>query len=484
MAVPLSTPIDHLGDLDRLKLERAEADRAYNDALTVLDGVVQHAREPIDAPPDYDETQVPLLNQQWELLTLKSAEGSGWVRWLRKHVWAVVAPLFARQQAFNSALVDHVNRNVSTHRETVRALAELLRESREEHQRLVTFQSKLILYAQQVTPYVDTKDREVAGLMGGGVAGMRLLSDQVQKRWESTQCSLSVLNRATHTLKHALERIDDPARVRRQPEGESGDTDAAGLETGAQVRAAAARAQLNSFKYVAFEDQFRGPQEEIRDRLKVYAPIFRGATDVVDLGCGRGEFLDVLREVGVSARGVDGNHEMADACRDRGLQATAGDALQYLSAQPDESLGGLFAAQVVEHLEPDYLLQLLELGYRKLRPGSRIVLETINPACWYAFFSSYIRDVTHAHPLHPETLQFFLAASGFQAVDIRYSAPVPESLKLQPIKLPTSAVDSGLAQPEPESLLREAGAVINDNVGKLNGFLFTYMDYAAIGERR
>ena len=298
------------------------------DALTVLDGVVQHAREPIAAPPDYDETQVTSLNQQWELLTLKSAEGSGWVRWLHKQVWAVVAPLFARQQAFNSALVDHVNRNVSTHRETVRVLAEALRESREDHLRLVTFQSKLILYAQQVTLYIDTKDREGAGLMRGDVARvMRLLSDDVQKRWESTQCSLGVLNRATHTLKHVLERIDHPASDRRQPEGEPSDADAADPETGAHIRAAAARAQLNSYKYVAFEDRFRGPQEEIRERLKVYAPIFRGANDVVDLGCGRGEFLDVLREAGVSARGVDGNHEMADVCRDRGLQATAGDAL-------------------------------------------------------------------------------------------------------------------------------------------------------------
>ena len=477
------TPTNHLGDLDRLKRERAEADRAYNDALTVLDGVIQHLREPIAPPPDYDESQVTSLNQQWELLTLKSAEGSGWVRWLREQVWAVVAPLFARQQAFNSALVDHVNRNVSTHRETVRALAELLKAFRAEHLRLVTFQSKLILYAQQVTAYVDTKDREVAGLMRGGVAGLSSLSDEVQKRWESTQCSLSVLNRATHSLKHALEHIDDAASARRDPEGEQSDADAADPEQGAQVRAAAARAQLNSYKYVAFEDQFRGPQEEIRERLKVYAPIFLGANDVLDLGCGRGEFLDVLREAGVSARGVDRNQEMADACHDRGLQVTAGDALQYLSAQADESLGGLFAAQVVEHLEPDYLLQLLELGYRKLRPGSRIVLETINPACWYAFFSSYIRDVTHAQPLHPETLQYFLVASGFQAVDIRYSTPVPESLKLHPIQWATSAVDTGLAQQEPEDLLREAGAVINDNVAKLNGFLFTYMDYAAIGER-
>ena len=108
-------------------------------------------------------------------------------------------------------------------------------------------------------------------------------------------------------------------------------------------------------------------------------------------------------------------------------------ALSYLASLPDESIGGLFAAQVVEHLEPDYLIRFLDAAYHKLRPGSKIVLETINPACWFAFFSSYIRDVTHVRPLHPDTLQYFLRASGFQNVDVRYSAPYPEEDKLQTV---------------------------------------------------
>ena len=92
--------------------------------------------------------------------------------------------------------------------------------------------------------------------------------------------------------------------------------------------------------------------------------------------------------------------------------------MRLLSARRSrtESLGGLFAAQVVEHLEPDYLMRFLDAAYHKLRPGSKIVLETINPACWFAFFSSYIRDITHVRPLHPDTLQYFLRASGFQKV--------------------------------------------------------------------
>ena len=102
-------------------------------------------------------------------------------------------------------------------------------------------------------------------------------------------------------------------------------------------------------------------------------------------------------------------------------------------ALPPGSLGGLFAAQVVEHLEPAYLTRLLEAAFDALRPGAPIVLETINPACWFAFFESYIRDITHVRPLHPDTLKFLLIASGFQQIDIRYRAPYPEHEKLQPL---------------------------------------------------
>ena len=129
-------------------------------------------------------------------------------------------------------------------------------------------------------------------------------------------------------------------------------------------------------------------------------PLFEGASDVLDVGCGRGEFLELLRAKGISARGIDLNEEMAAVCRERGLDATAGDALSYLLAQPDGSLGGLFAAQVVEHLEPDYLMRFLEAAYHKLRPGSKIVLETINAACWYRVLLE-LHPRRHARPPAP-----------------------------------------------------------------------------------
>ena len=98
---------------------------------------------------------------------------------------------------------------------------------------------------------------------------------------------------------------------------------------------------------------------------------------------------------------------------------------------PDESLGGLFAAQVVEHLTPDYLLAFLNEAQRVLRPGAPIVLETINVACWYAFFQSYIRDITHARPLHPDTLKYLVTASGFADAAVEFRVPVPEADRLQ-----------------------------------------------------
>lgn len=224
-----------------------------------------------------------------------------------------------------------------------------------------------------------------------------------------------------------------------------------------------------SYRYVGFEDAFRGSQEAIRAGLAAYVPLFEGASDVLDIGCGRGEFLALLGERGISARGIDLNEAMVEVCRGRGLDASVADALGYLQKQPDRSLGGIFAAQVVEHLQPAYLTHLLDAAFEKLRPGGLIVLETINPACWFAFFESYIRDITHERALHPDTLKFLLIAAGFQKIDIRYSSPYPAHEKLQPVAA--------------AALGEDAAETLNANTEKINRLLFTYLDYAAIARR-
>jgi SAM-dependent methyltransferase len=330
--------------------------------------------------------------------------------------------------------------------------------AREDFDQLAT---ALIVFLQHITAYVDTKDRELAG-----DAGSRI--ERLEQAFESIaelRTQLAVLHRSVQTL----------SRSSNQP--------AATAERSA-IRPSALSPQLSTSHdevlYLGFEDQFRGSDDSVHARLTAYVPLFAGASDVLDIGCGRGELLAALKAAGISARGVDMNREMAAVARERGLDAAAGDALGYLEAVADESLGGLIATQVVEHLEPSYLMRLLDTASRKLRPGAPIVLETINAACWLAFFSSYIRDLSHVRPLHPETLQYLLRASGFERVEIRYSAPVPEHMKMKTIDLPADILTS--AEPSAVALARIAHTV-NANAVVLNNLMFTHLDYAAIGYR-
>ena len=419
-----------IDDLARLKRERDEADRAYNDALTELDGAVQRRRDMPHPPPSYDEHQVTPLNKQWDLLQARPSRPPGWRGWVHSLIWEAVAPLFERQQAFNSVIVDHTNRNVAMYREVTPALTSTIELLREELDQLIHFENHLVQYAQQITAFVDTRDRDVTRLIVEVSSSIGAVSDELSKRWESMvarerryerraaehdkamedlRASFGVVHQVTQVLKRelsgrqALGSVSTPSVDVSAPHSRS--------STDGVLNQA-----LDSYKYVGFEDHFRGSTDDIRGRLVAYLPHFEGATDVLDVGCGRGEFLDLLRERGVTARGIDTNHEMIQMCHDRGLVADEGDALTYLTRLPDASLGGLFSAQVVEHLEPGYLLQLLDVAFLKLRPGATLILETINAASWSAFFSSYIRDITHIRPLHPDTLRYFVTASGFQHV--------------------------------------------------------------------
>ena len=231
--------------------------------------------------------------------------------------------------------------------------------------------------------------------------------------------------------------------------------------------------------YRGFEDRFRGSIDAVLAKQRVHVPIFAGASDVVDIGCGRGEFLTLLKDARVSARGVDTNREMIADARARGLDVVDADALEYLASLSDASIGGAIASQVIEHLEPARVITLLSIAFKKLRPGAPIVIETINPACWLAFFSSYLRDFTHVWPVHPETLQYLLQATGFSRVEIRYTEQAPDAVRMRGVD---AASLTGLDAATSRAVKTLADAC-NANASILNSLLFTYMDYSAIGYR-
>jgi SAM-dependent methyltransferase len=164
--------------------------------------------------------------------------------------------------------------------------------------------------------------------------------------------------------------------------------------------------------YTAFEDVFRGGQELIRERQEGYVETLRSPAWVLDIGCGRGEFMDLLRERGIASRGVDLSEAMVEVCREKGHEVALGDALTYLRGVDDRSVPAIFAAQLVEHLPPDALVDFLKLAAAKLESGGTAIFETVNPHSPAALKAFWV-DPTHHHPLFPEVLLAFVRFAGF-----------------------------------------------------------------------
>jgi len=170
-------------DREALAAERAAADRAYNEALTRLDRAIQQLpREFPHPPPAPDEQQITPLNTLW---TIAAPPPRGFRAGVIAGIRRAVAPLFEQQQAFNSAVVDHLNRNVPVARETRESIASTLTVLRDTIGELIRFQSLLVVFLQQVTPYVDTRDRDVAGLLRGLSGAINAVADEAMKRSEA-----------------------------------------------------------------------------------------------------------------------------------------------------------------------------------------------------------------------------------------------------------------------------------------------------------
>jgi SAM-dependent methyltransferase len=153
--------------------------------------------------------------------------------------------------------------------------------------------------------------------------------------------------------------------------------------------------------YTAFEDLFRGPDDRVSELQRPYLDLVREHQPVLDVGCGRGEFLALLASEGIAAHGVDVDPGMVARCRERGLSAELSDANTHLEGLDDGTVGTIFSAQVIEHLPVEELRRLLELARRKLKPGGQFIAETVNPHSIPALKTFWV-DLTHQHPIFPE----------------------------------------------------------------------------------
>ncbi|OIP97082.1 hypothetical protein AUK40_04095 [Candidatus Wirthbacteria bacterium CG2_30_54_11] len=218
--------------------------------------------------------------------------------------------------------------------------------------------------------------------------------------------------------------------------------------------------------YLEFENRFRGQETTLYEDQKRYLPYLTGSTQVLDIGCGRGELLKLLRENGIGVKGIDIDRDMIEYCQKDGLDVELVDANTYLEKVKNSSLDGIIALQVVEHLHNKYLIEFIRLAYQKLKKGGCIILETPNPQNLGVFVNSFYLDLSHQKPVHPKTLGFILETEGFSSIETNYYSLAPSDTMLK-------HVPGGTAGSE----------LLNQNVDKLNNVLFGYQDYAIIARK-
>lgn len=215
---------------------------------------------------------------------------------------------------------------------------------------------------------------------------------------------------------------------------------------------------LHDYEYVDFENKFRGDADFIKNKQKMYIDELSDVKvlnkPILDIGCGRGEFLEICRENNIAAKGVEFNQIMVEICKKDNLDVELKDAIEYLRSCEDDSFSAITAFQVIEHLEINDLIELLNLSQKKLCKNGKIILETINPMSVYAMKWFYL-DLSHKRPLIADSVEILLKSNGFNNTKINYISPVESYIKLQDTTDP----------------------VINENFQKINNMLFSNQEY-------
>lgn len=221
------------------------------------------------------------------------------------------------------------------------------------------------------------------------------------------------------------------------------------------------------FSSVEFGDATRGSASRIRAEYGPLADALVGVPGpVLDIGAGRGEFLELLRERGLDARGVEIDDELVRLAHADGLAVRLEDGLDALRSEPLTSLGAVVLLHVIEHLHPNELLELIGLAHARLAVGGRLVLETPNPQSLYVYARAFWLDPTHTKPVHPTYLEFALRAAGFTDVRYEWTAPPADSEML--VEVPGEG---------------DATAAANENVRRANALLFAAQNYRVTAVR-
>jgi 2-polyprenyl-3-methyl-5-hydroxy-6-metoxy-1,4-benzoquinol methylase len=342
----------------------------------------------------------------------------------------------------------------------------LLAELEQALDQLVNFEYRRdVISDSSRVPGGSTLHRAIAKGVGRQIQGVL---EQTQDQSRRVARAIALMARATNLLSDAydtrvIQQLDDLQLELAQEQEHVQQL----LDRVSEVAAHVPGAGLDLwYEADAFNAHFRGGADDIADRYRDLAARLVGCDPVLDIGFGRGEFLELLRDLDVDAGGIETEPRLVEWARSRGLRADVGRAVEYLSELEEASLGGLVMIQVVEHLSPQHLIDVVRLAGEKLRPGGRVVIETVNPMSLYTFAHAFFVDPDHVRPVHPNFLGFLFGEAGFASIERldRSLVPADETLELMP-------GDDELSKR------------LNANFDRINALLFGPQDYAIVATR-
>jgi SAM-dependent methyltransferase len=304
-----------------------------------------------------------------------------------------------------AGLTRKVEEQTQLRQQLVQAVEEQSRQLSDEQRQLA---QQMKQQTNQLAQQMEAKNRQLSDEQQQLAQQIEAQTEGLRRRQQETQTELVMQERRLTSLLEA---------ARAQPPG---------APSSLLDSLAAEEDHMLDPLYASFEDQFRGDREEVKSRLRVYLPILKNAAvtaDALDIGCGRGEWLELLKSDGVQGRGVDHNRVFIDQCRQIGLDVVEADALAYLRSLPEKSLSVITSFHLVEHLAFEELIRLLDEMVRTLRSGGVLILETPNPENFMVGSHNFYADPTHRNPIPAPTLKFLLESRGLGRIEIMKLRP-------------------------------------------------------------
>lgn len=301
------------------------------------------------------------------------------------------------------------------------------------------------------TEALKRKIDEIVGCIGGSVPALRNDFESACVNLRNNNSALETLSADVELVRLKLNRIEKNGAAAKNAEQNA--------PASVTVKSEGGSADYECIDYFDFENHFRGSIDSIKKAQEIYLPYFKDKKNVLDIGCGRGEFLSLMKDNGINAKGVDIYEPYVDYCNMKQLNAVCGDGAEYL-VQCGE-VDGIFLGQVVEHLKIHQIVNICDTAYEKLPRGGCIVIETPNPTSLAIYTNAFYIDPSHVKPVHPMTMKYCIEKAGFEHIEIIYT----ESSK-PPFAIPELKV--------------EGAEEFNESMYKVSELLYGSQDYAII----